>query len=492
MRYIITFFFFFIALIAYVQSPNATIADTIQAQKWLEDGLQAQNEGDYSKAIELIQKSIKAFEVYPQSKGLGDAYNSMYFAYAYSGDWKTALKYSKIHYQYCIDMNIPAKETGDGLNDIAYIFGELKNIDSTIHYYLKAIEIYEKADTLPNKDLGLAHHNLSFQYKDYGYLEKSLIHARKAYDYWSENEPEVSSYIASMYSNMGALYGDLNALDLYKDYLEKSVAISLELEGENGFQYAMGIANLAYYYNLVEEYETALEHGFKAIKIFKKYTDKTRSLATTYSNLAESYEGLGKLTESEAAYQKAIEVSPNKVDTYVNLFSLYLNNDQVAKYDDILKEKDRIEKMAIEINSPYLALFYANISTVYSRKEQFDEALKYMDKLLMADPDSIMAHTNKSRFYMLQGKIELAEEEKSLATIKSFSDDKVNVNKQDEYLTPPPLLERGDITTTDILQNANSEQDSKEAIKEWALEVYAKWDAHHEVVDFIAKGFLSI
>ena len=65
-------------------------------------------------------------------------------------------------------------------------------------------------------------------------------------------------------------------------------------------------------------------------------------------------------------------------------------------------------------------------------------------------------------------------------------------DKQDEYLTPPPLLERGDITTTDILQNANSEQDSKEAIKEWALEVYAKWDAHHEVVDFIAKGFLSI
>ena len=33
-------------------------------------------------------------------------------------------------------MNIPAKETGDGLNDIAYIFGQLKNIDSTIHYYL--------------------------------------------------------------------------------------------------------------------------------------------------------------------------------------------------------------------------------------------------------------------------------------------------------------------------------------------------------------------
>jgi len=66
------------------------------------------------------------------------------------------------------------------------------------------------------------------------------------------------------------------------------------------------------------------------------------------------------------------------------------------------------------------------------------------------------------------------------------------INKQEEYLTPPPLLERGNITTTDILQNANSEQDTKEAIKEWALEVYARWDAHYEVVDFIAKGFMSV
>ncbi len=43
-----------------------------------------------------------------------------------------------------------------------------------------------------------------------------------------------------------------------------------------------------------------------------------------------------------------------------------------------------------------------------------------MDHLTAVDPSSVLAHTNKSLFLMKMGKIEEAEEQKSLATIKSF------------------------------------------------------------------------
>ena len=43
-----------------------------------------------------------------------------------------------------------------------------------------------------------------------------------------------------------------------------------------------------------------------------------------------------------------------------------------------------------------------------------------MDDLLQVDPESIMAHTNKSLYLMKLGKIEEAEKEKDLATVKSF------------------------------------------------------------------------
>ncbi|MEW7290122.1 DUF5946 family protein [Aquimarina sp. 2304DJ70-9] len=64
-------------------------------------------------------------------------------------------------------------------------------------------------------------------------------------------------------------------------------------------------------------------------------------------------------------------------------------------------------------------------------------------------------------------------------------------DKQDEYLIPPKTLERGKITTTDIKEKSTNEAISKDLIRKWALEVYGKWDTYYNVVDDIAKGFLS-
>jgi tetratricopeptide (TPR) repeat protein len=43
------------------------------------------------------------------------------------------------------------------------------------------------------------------------------------------------------------------------------------------------------------------------------------------------------------------------------------------------------------------------------RIERFEEAITWMDKLLSVNPQSVMAHTNKSLFLMKLGKIEEAE-----------------------------------------------------------------------------------
>ena len=69
---------------------------------------------------------------------------------------------------------------------------------------------------------------------------------------------------------------------------------------------------------------------------------------------------------------------------------------------------------------------------------------------------------------------------------------KYKVSKQNEYLHPPKALDRGRITTTDIIEKSKSEAENKNIIRKWAKEVYEKWDTHHDVVDIIAKGFLNI
>jgi hypothetical protein len=57
------------------------------------------------------------------------------------------------------------------------------------------------------------------------------------------------------------------------------------------------------------------------------------------------------------------------------------------------------------------------------------------------------------------------------------------------FLMPPPLQQRGRITTSDLLNAYNSE-DCKEIVKQWAKEVYDSFGMHHSLISSIAGVFI--
>ncbi len=63
--------------------------------------------------------------------------------------------------------------------------------------------------------------------------------------------------------------------------------------------------------------------------------------------------------------------------------------------------------------------------------------------------------------------------------------------KQDEFLHPPEILKRGEITTTDILANSSNESGCQQMIEKWGIGVYNSWEKYHELIDGIALGFLG-
>lgn len=77
-------------------------------------------------------------------------------------------------------------------------------------------------------------------------------------------------------------------------------------------------------------------------------------------------------------------------------------------------------KYSIELD-PGLSDAYETLGVIYGRLDMYEKAIEIMDELLVVDKGSVMAHTNKSLFFMKLGKIEEAEEEKSQATLKSFA-----------------------------------------------------------------------
>jgi folate-binding protein YgfZ len=101
------------------------------------------------------------------------------------------------------------------------------------------------------------------------------------------------------------------------------------------------------------------------------------------------------------------ELSIELFDKSVKLFNIGKTSEAIINIE---------KSILFESNSDNLEIKGAMLG----RLEQYTEAIEVMDELIALDPTSVMAHTNKSLYLMKLGKISEAEEEKSLATVKSF------------------------------------------------------------------------
>lgn len=86
------------------------------------------------------------------------------------------------------------------------------------------------------------------------------------------------------------------------------------------------------------------------------------------------------------------------------------------------KDEEAIEyfNLAIKFKADF-ADAYESLAVLLGRLERFQEAIELLDQLVIVDPKSVMAHTNLSMYHMKLGHIEIAEQHKSEATIKSFA-----------------------------------------------------------------------
>lgn len=121
-----------------------------------------------------------------------------------------------------------------------------------------------------------------------------------------------------------------------------------------------------------------------------------------------------------------IETKNGKFDATVKFLPFYSASSSKAKakalFDSALKEfangsEDKAVTMLREVIEldHHLTDAYESLGVILSRHEQYDEAIALMHRLQSLDPNSIMAHTNLSIYYMHQGDKERAEEEKAIA-----------------------------------------------------------------------------
>lgn len=97
---------------------------------------------------------------------------------------------------------------------------------------------------------------------------------------------------------------------------------------------------------------------------------------------------------------------------------IYFDGINHFKNDQLTEAEEKL-RLAIKLD-PSFGDAYESLGVMLGRQERFQEAIDLMEKLTQVDPKSVLAHTNMSLYLMRMGKIAEAEEQKSLATIKSF------------------------------------------------------------------------
>ena len=113
-------------------------------------------------------------------------------------------------------------------------------------------------------------------------------------------------------------------------------------------------------------------------------------------NLLPFYKAESQTERAKKLYNEALKLFPSESDLIVE-----------SKSVSLLRETLDLD--------PLFEDAYETLGVILSKRDRLDEAIALMKKLAQLNPDSVMAHTNLSVFYVQQGKKEEAEDEKAIS-----------------------------------------------------------------------------
>lgn len=144
--------------------------------------------------------------------------------------------------------------------------------------------------------------------------------------------------------------------------------------------------------------------AFALVKRDYRTPGKTRDVVIDGSKVSAS-------VELPPLYQAS---SPGELakSLYESALSLFANEDESKETDEW--QSINLLKEALTLD-PLLEDAYESLGVILSRRGQLDEAIELMEYLAKLNPDSVMAHTNLSVFYVEKGWKEKAEEEKAIS-----------------------------------------------------------------------------
>lgn len=178
------------------------------------------------------------------------------------------------------------------------------------------------------------HLSLAKAYNFSNQNDKALLHLHYAETICDEQDNDMSSSLAGVYSTLGDIYKDKqdynNALSMHK----KALVLYEKIYGENHPFVGITYHNIGDDYSMMDDYDSALAYFNKAIVI------KTEIYGESHSSLANSYANIGGIYFYKEEWERAFHYFDRAVNIYKDVYGENHDNTiEIQKIIDFLKSK---------------------------------------------------------------------------------------------------------------------------------------------------------
>ena len=309
----------------------------VYARTWVQQGNVYADKGDYVSAQTFYEKGIEVYRSILHYRGIGGAYLNIGNLYNFQDRLEESISY----YLKAVDMLEKAgtmEKVATTFNNIATTFSKLGQYEKAQQYTNKAIPIaLLKQDTLTliqcYISLGTSEHHLKHNQSSINWTKKAmLLSDKKMY--------AQGSYMTR--ANLSEIYTERKMYDSSLYYLRSAKPLA---EQANDPYYLSSIyLNYANTYYQLKQFAEAESFALKSIQTAQSVSNK-ESLMNGYNILTRIYAALGKPEKSSTAFDQYILYH----DSLRNYNMAEKVNQLETKFRTLQKDKDISEKMlAIE------------------------------------------------------------------------------------------------------------------------------------------------
>ncbi len=290
----------------------------------------------YKKAIETYNKGISKYNRLNDEESLSILsliYSNSSSSYQKLGNTEESIN-AILKGIEIAEISNDTKQKCYGMYALAYKYMDLKNYKKAEEYFLKSLTISDSVSFDNYKYMN--HHGLGINYSKWGKFDKALYHNSLALDYFRRQGDKL--YEFDVLNNTAVLYQRMDEPDSIIKYGKKALKIAKEIKHKLAINGANLTLSRAYIrlnqFNKAEE--TLLEVAKDTIN--PKVIDRN-SKASIYLSLSEVYEGQKKFGQSLAFHKKYSKLSDSIEKEALDSKLLEVE----SKYQNEQKEKENLQ-----------------------------------------------------------------------------------------------------------------------------------------------------